>query len=200
MPHKEVEGYPSVTEILGVIRKPALERWYGIHGLRKCEEISEKAKSFGTRVHEEIQRLLEGYKPKSKNKTIREMVDTFNEKFIKEYQVRPVVVEPKEPLIDPENKYSGTFDAVITTNNGKVPILADWKTSNYIDETSWLLQVSAYANLWNKHSLDKPIESAVIVRLNKKNFGKLDVLWYPELQPAFEVFLSCKKLYDYIKR
>jgi len=207
MPHKHIDGIPSVTEILDVINKPYLQYWRGKYGNAKCEKISKQSKAIGIRVHTEIERLFKGSGPKYKNKAIRKMVQNFNDSFVIPYQVKPMVIEPKEPFIDNENKYSGTFDAVIEvyskSEDASVLVIADWKTSNQIDKT-WGLQLAAYANLYNlsqKHLSNLlGINEGLVIRLDKKTLEIEGPIWYTNLDQYFEVFLSCRRLYDFVNK
>lgn len=201
MPHKHIEGYPSVTQILDVINKPFLLKWYGKNGTEHCEKIKKTSQKFGRQVHTEIERLFQGQQPKYKNQSIKTMVSNFNDRFIKSFNVKAICIEPSEPLIDMENKYSGTFDAIVTIYNDNKLTIADWKTSNQIDNTYWPLQLAAYANLWNlSQQHDKWINEGFIVRLDKKTLDIEGPIWYTELDQYFEVFLSVKRLYDYINK
>ena len=191
MPHKQVEGYPSVTEVLSVIRKPWLERWYGKYGNDKCEKIQKTATNIGTKVHEEIQRRFEGKEFKTKNSNIKRMVNNFFEKFANEYNIKPLSMEPKEPLIDKVNGYSGTYDAIIMGDDEEI-MVADWKTSNQLDKVTVPLQLAAYANLIGS------VNYGIAIRIDKKK-DVVDIETYPHLQRFFFHFLSCLDLYNYMK-
>src|SRR5260221_9604306 len=143
MPHKHIEGYPSVTEILSVISKPFLYRWYGKHGTEKCEAIKASSQKIGTAVHNELEQLITGIEFKrNKNKTIRLLTDNFMAQWWEPNEVE--LVSSEVTLKDEIYKYQGTFDAILRLQ-GKL-LIADWKTSNQFDN-SMPLQLAAYARL-----------------------------------------------------
>jgi hypothetical protein len=47
--------YPSVTTILGVINKPGLMYYYGKHGTKKAQTLSNHFRIMGIRLHKYIE-------------------------------------------------------------------------------------------------------------------------------------------------
>lgn len=197
MPHKELKGYLSVTEVLNVINKPYLLRWYGKYGNEKCEKIKKQSQSVGTRVHEEIQRRFNGLDFKTKHKNIRAMVDRFFSEFAIPYKIVPISIEPEEPLRDDRLMFQGTYDAVFEMDEKLY--IADWKTSNSIDKVSVPLQLSAYAYLYNlTYNPNPKLDFGIVVRIDKK-ISKIEWIEYSNLEQYFQLFLSCLNLSRYIE-
>ena len=51
--------YPSVTTVLGVLRKIALESWFKYNTARFCNAKSSKGKLIGAQIHEGIHNLIQ---------------------------------------------------------------------------------------------------------------------------------------------
>ena len=54
-----VKKYPSVTAVLNVLRKPALEWWFKNNTAEFCDAESNKGKEIGSLVHKIIQQHIE---------------------------------------------------------------------------------------------------------------------------------------------
>ncbi len=50
--------FPSVTTVLGVLRKIGLEMWMKYNTAKFCDEASEKGKLIGTQIHEAIENYI----------------------------------------------------------------------------------------------------------------------------------------------
>ena len=60
MPKRDYQNdYPSVTDTIGVLRKPGLENWFKYTPIKQIIEESEKGKLIGTQIHEGIHSYIQ---------------------------------------------------------------------------------------------------------------------------------------------
>ena len=200
MPHKELKDsngltIPSVTNILGILGKSELYRWYGKHGFEECERMKREAGEWGTELHEAIGLYLKGEEISISSRSAP-MLHSFTE-WKERSGFKPLMIEPEEPMISSLWGYQGTFDAVGELDDELV--VADWKTSARI-YPEYGLQLAAYANLWNEaHNHKKHIKTGLIVRIDKKT-NLVQAKGFYNLPMYFEVFKSLLPVYDFVKR
>lgn len=207
MPHKEVDGYPSVTQVINVLDKPGLCIWYGKYGTAECNRIKNAAAKFGTHVHS----LIEAYLTKGPEGVLEadelpspEEIACFNsfKEWYKTSDLSPLSLEPSDPVISKTYGYQGTWDFV-GKHKAQV-IVADWKTSNQLYDTVGL-QLAAYANLygesqgWDKATIWKNIPDGLAVRIDKET-AKVYTKWYTGLNFYFDVFESLLLPYQFAAR
>jgi hypothetical protein len=147
--------YPSVTQVLGVLRKPGLEMWYKHKTAAECDAISEKSRIIGSQFHELLKCVVEGKKAELTTEYEAELNNLINSflKFRKErleFELKWAEMQLTHKLF----KYNGTMDCVanIVEPSGKRKlVIFDWKTGECKDRTrpsiylEHLAQVSAYA-------------------------------------------------------
>jgi hypothetical protein len=210
---------PSVTTILGILAKPALDVWKieqailasltlpkkddePLHEYAKriSEDMGEQARdaaSIGTNIHKAIEDWIKGTQH---NKELQSYVDA----FIQVLSVMGAVVLESEIRVV-NGDYAGTIDLVLRGAEGEI-IIADIKTQGvkndkfaFYDE--WLYQLSAYGEAYKaKHKLDS-VRLANIV-LDKNKPGKFEIkLWNQlEAKQGYEVFSSCKFIWQAQKK
>jgi|ERR1041385_273454 hypothetical protein len=190
MPHQKTpDGYLSVTEVLSLtIAKPFLLYWYGKNGTAKCEQIKRESQEIGTEIHEMIENRFATDIPIISNKRTAVMVNSFWNKFVIPYQVKPLALEVT--IQDEKLKLQGTFDAYIMCIKGGY--MADWKTSNSLDKVSGPLQLSMYDYLY------KGSGKGVLVRIDKETY-KVEIKWYEDLRKYVPIWKAALKLARYIK-
>lgn len=196
MPHKSVDGYISVTEVLDCLRKKYLEFWRGKHGNELCNRIQKESQEIGTQIHQEIQDWITG----ATDKTLEPspIIANFDSQFWRPRKATLIWAEPEEPFTDTELKLQGTPDALIELD-GK-PCLADWKTSSQLDPISNPLQLAAYCHLSNINSGKSPQTwRGIIVRLDKKTH-QIEVKEYSDLRPHWEIFRALTKIAFYCRQ
>jgi len=132
--------YPRVTSIVSIKAKPALYRYYAMMpSFSHAERIKNKSAEEGTLIHEAIQSFLTGKdypKTEETNAAVKAFVE-FSEKT--RIEVDPDWIERR--IINPDERYSGTVDAVALID-GRLGVL-DIKTSKSIYR-DYSLQTSAY--------------------------------------------------------
>lgn len=192
------EKLPSVTQILGVINKPALINWANKMGLQgiKTNEVLRNTADIGTLAHEIIESWIKNRKPNWKDYTQEQRLQAckcarrFFEWKDKQEKFAPIVSEIS--LVSEKYQYGGCID-LIANLNGKRTVI-DFKTSSGIwDEAKY--QTSAYYNMANENGFD--CVDVMIIRIGRDDFETFKV---EQKEQAFEVFKSALTLYNEIKK
>jgi ATP-dependent exoDNAse (exonuclease V) beta subunit len=192
--------YPSVTEVLSILRKPGLEMWFKMHSKEECDMLSQVSKEIGSRVHEFIESSInkqEGtifIKEKHKLQVIT-AIESFL-KFKKDYPLLKLNCT-EIPVTSILFQLNGTLDC-IGEENGKT-VLIDWKTGECKEKEKpeiyfeYLLQVAAYSLLYSTTS-ETPITKAYVVVFAKDKEAyavkELDDTMLNELSTLFKVLLE----------
>lgn len=197
--HKEkvfIDGVEagSVTQILGVVRKPFLEFWRGKHGNAECDRIMRESQEIGHRVHDAIEGYFRGDLTPELEQNEAKMFTLFKQWAV-DTKINPTELEMT--VQSHLHHYQGTFDAVAHFGDGKLVIL-DWKTSSAIDDL-YGAQLAAYAQGF-KEQTGMEITEGLVVRMDKKPDAKkpFEVKRFDDLPRYFEVFLHAKALYDFV--
>jgi CRISPR/Cas system-associated exonuclease Cas4 (RecB family) len=197
--------YPSVTTVLGVLRKIGLEYWFKYNTAKFCDEKSNRGKLIGTQIHEAI----ENYILKNTvavNTEYPEEVTNALKSFMEFRKDKPELnLEWSEIMMTSElHKFNGTMDC--KAKIGEVPIVLDWKTGeakkkdrpDIYDEYKY--QVAAYTMAYNEINKCN-IERAIIVSFAKDKVAySIYEMGKEEIADCFEIFLSCLKIYNYQKK
>lgn len=199
--------YPSVTEVLGVLRKIGLEMWFKWNAAKFCDEESKKGKEIGTQIHEAIQSHIDLQEVKVTTIYGEEVMNALKG-FMQFKKDHPeIILKRAEIAVTSEQyKFNGTLDCLAEID-GKL-IMADWKTGKTKKEKTipdiydeFLYQVSAYVMAYNEQE-KADIKQAFVLCLAKNaisyNFVELD---WQKIQDSFnEVFLPALKIYNYERR
>lgn len=201
MPHvdKFIDGkrVPSVTEVLSVIGKPHLYRWFAKYGWQECERVKKESGVFGSIVHDRIEALLRGDNSGGPaNPPRAEDLAQLAIRWAKESKFTWVELECH--VTDTDEFYQGTFDAIgYFGKNSKELFVMDWKTSGSIDHVNYPLQLAAYAHGWNKACKKQVVNNGGILRLAKDpgakvqvetaTFNNLEEQYYPVFKAALEI-------------
>ena len=201
--HRDYQNkLPSVTTILGVLRKIGLEYWFKANTAKFCNEESAKGKKCGTQIHDCIEQYILTGEAKIDSEYADEVMNALNS-FILFRKENPSIklVLSEVALTSEKYGFNGTIDAP------NPPLLIDWKSGNAKDKDEPVIydeakyQVAAYVNLWNERNPECPIENAMIVCFAKDKvaYSKYE-MDKEEIYGCFnEVFLSCLKIYQYQK-
>lgn len=175
--------YMSVTEVLDFIRKPGLEYWFKHHTPQECDEISSTAKQVGTQIHAVIEAFVLNkpcefsvYNIKSVASAI-ESFKKFSREVVKDFSVSEMKLK--------SDKYqlNGTIDCIkyskeyILGEEKELATIIDWKTGECKEKEKppiyeqYLLQVSAYAQLFEENFPEKKVIGAHVVSLAKDKAG-----------------------------
>ena len=196
-------SYPSVTQVLGVLRKIGLENWFKNNTAQFCNEESRKGREAGTDTHDAIQQYIQTGVAKVESKYADEVTNAL-QSFILFRKENPDIILSLSEVALTHNiyKYNGTIDAP------HPPILCDWKTGNAKDKDAPEIydeakaQVSAYVHLWNQNNLDEFIHRAYIVSLAKDKIGyNLYKMDEEEIEGWFyDVFVPSLRIYNFQKQ
>lgn len=203
--------FPSVTQVLGVLRKPALENWYMVNTAEFCRKESARGKKIGTEIHQVIQSYIETGSARIDTEHPDEVTNALKSfmAFRKDYPDvklrRSEMSLTSEGYGDEGYGYNGTIDCMGILENE--PIILDWKTGKakdddfppIYDEYKW--QVSAYVYLFNDHLPKKEdeIQSAIIVSVAKDKVAyDTQIMFKDEIDACFfNLFLPCLKIYNH---
>jgi hypothetical protein len=217
--HRAYENkYPSVTTILGVLRKPALEYWFKNNTIQFINRESAKGKSVGTDIHKAIENYVLTGEMKVETEYPDEVTNALNSFALFRKENRAIQLQWSEmALTSEEYKFNGTIDcianiveqAVGETHSGirLTPIILDWKTGQAKEKETpdiydeYKYQVSAYVKLYNEVQ-KQDIKEAIIVSVAKDkvayNTYKLNE---EEINDCFnEVFLPALRILNYQRR
>lgn len=213
MPHKDVKGTPSVTQIIDVIDKPFLRFWYGKYGTKECERIKRESQVIGERVHGALESVLrygtsESFPPTSKveekaDEILKIALPQFVD-FIKTNELVPVCIEPEEPVKSKRYGYQGTPDCIASFAGKPGLVICDWKTSSRYDEVMGI-QTSAYAYAyseeqgWDEETAWHVFKQGLVIRIDKET-GKLEPHWIDGLKHYFDVFKHLIPVYHFVHK
>lgn len=198
-------SFPSVTQVLGVLRKIGLEIWFKNNTAQFCNEKSKKGKEIGTQIHECIQNHIDKQEVKLETQYAEEVTNALNS-FMRFKKEHPEIKLKKAEIQITSEKYgyNGTLDCL--GNNGKL-VLVDWKTGECKERSEPKIypehidQACAYVKAYNEEKKTN-IKKAYVVVLAKDaiSYGIREIE-EQEIDESFEnVFLSALKVYNYQKQ
>ena len=196
--------YPSVTQILGILRKIGLENWFKYNTAKFCNEESEKGKLIGTQIHEAIQSHIEKEEVKIETVYGEEVMNALNSFMLFKKEHKDIKLKRAEKALTSEAyKFNGTMDCLASID--KELVLLDWKSGKNRKEKTkpdiydeHIYQVSAYVMAYNEQEKAN-ISKAFIVCFAKNavsyNFLELDL---KTIQDNFKkVFIPALSIYNF---
>ncbi len=192
--------YVSVTEVLGVLRKVALENWFKYNTAEFCNKESSKGKLVGTQIHDAIEQYITTGKASVDSEYADEVLNALNSFILFRKEHPEFELKLSEiPLTSEVHKYNGTIDAP------SPPILMDWKSGTAKDKDAPAIydehktQCSAYVYLWNELHPDQLIDTTYIVSFAKDKVAYgMYKMEKQEIEEQFnEVFLSALRIKNY---
>lgn len=193
--------YPSVTQVLDVLRKIGLEMWFKMNTLEYINDKSSKGKAIGTEIHKAIEQFINTGKTDFET-VYADEVGTALKSFVLFRQEHPEfeLKLSEIALTSEKHKFNGTIDCPCP------PVLIDWKTGEAKDKEKppiydeYKYQVAAYVYLWNENNEQK-IETAFIVPFAKDKIAyNLYEMSKMEIDDCFrEVFLPALRILYYKK-
>ncbi len=193
---------PGTTTILGRWKESGgLLQWafkQGQSGARSLYEERDKAADIGTLAHAMVECRLTGVDPDT---ALKSAPDDFKDKARNAYRSfdtwmtnqRAEIISAETPLVSEAHRYGGTPDFVMRMPDGRLA-LGDIKTSNGIYRDH-LMQVAAYAILWNETQVEKITAGFHITRFAKE-FPDFEHRYFEDLTDAGELFLLLRRAYD----
>jgi hypothetical protein len=202
------EGYfvngtrvPGTTTIIGRFKDSgALIYWAWNQG-REGKDFRETVKSAGdagTLAHAMVEADLKGTLFTENFRDISLEVRHNATQAFKAYQswkkqTKLKVVSLECPLASAEYLYGGTPDGIVETG-GSLAIV-DIKTGSGVYRDA-LLQVAAYAQLWEENNPGQKIKGGFHILRFAKEAGDFAHHFFPNLDEALEMFLLLRKAYD----
>lgn len=207
--------YPSVTQIIGILDKPFLYRWYGMNGWSACEKVLKEKQELGIKFHSDIENYINwSYKSVGPEPDWDENVQAVID-WADVVEFSPEYLE--QHVISHIYKYGGTFDCLGEINNK--PVLVDWKLTGQLSET-YVLQLAGYyqaakenglkfseARVVRPYQLEKPaLKNEVRQTANgyKYSFKDSNIFIeerrYESLEKYFDAFLNCRKIWDFLNK
>jgi hypothetical protein len=194
--------YPSVTEVLGILRKPALEFWFKYNSAKFCDEESKKGKITGTQIHDAIEQYIKTGEAKVESEYADEVTNGLNSFILFSKENPDIKMQFAEiPLTSEIHKFNGTIDAIAGD------LLMDWKGGTAKDKEKppiydeFKIQVSSYTHLYNEVK-GTNIQTAMIAVFAKDKIAyNTYTLNKEEIDNNFnEVFLPALRILNYQKR
>jgi hypothetical protein len=102
-------------------------------------------------------------------------------------------IESELSLVSEKYQYGGTLDNIAMVDSRLC--LLDLKTGKEVYEDN-IVQIAAYAHLWNENFPDTPIEGGCHIIRTGKEIAMFSHNWYGELPGAMDAFLHLRALYD----
>ena len=100
----------------------------------KWKAAGDEASEYGTRVHEYLEDLVRGRKPRNIPRDEREQtVFALGAKFVWQIKPKLELIEPEKIVCDPEWGLAGTIDVLAKDPKADRMIIMDWKTNKKID-------------------------------------------------------------------
>lgn len=184
---------PSVTQIIGILNKPKLNKWVAYVGTKEAERISGEAAEKGKTLHGFIERFMKGETLVfcGEDQELRPIFKAWFD-WWRGSKLNCRAQEIK--VISKKYNYGGTFDAIV--QDEKENILVDWKFSNTNDHFRWL-QLAGYAQAYFEEYSIK-IKKGMIVRIDRK--AKVHVKEVKNLWKYVPLFIACRKLYEFVNQ
>lgn len=199
--------YPSVTQILGILRKIGLENWFKYNTAQFCNEESSKGKEIGTQIHEAIQNHIEKEAVKIETQYSEEVMNALNSFMLFKKENRKIKLKRAEVTLTSEkHKFNGTMDCL--ANIGEEIVLLDWKSGkNRKDRTEpdiydeHIYQASAYVMAYNEQEKAN-IRRAFIACFAKNavSYKLLELDWQAIQDNFTQVFLPALSIRNFQKR
>ena len=207
------ELVPSVTNVIGVLNKPALPRWAAkvvaeqaaamktsLPNLEDAEVIdmlksapwrsSTRAADRGSTIHSYLEARMQGLDPKEisgETARYRKAADA----WLDEWNPKPLVVE--QTVFGPD--YAGTGDLWAVLNNGATAVL-DYKTSKAIyPEAALQLAALARATLTADGTPPPEVTEAYVVRIGEDGY---EVKQVADLDYNFAAFRACLQAWHWM--
>jgi len=192
--------YPSVTQVIDVLRKIGLEMWFKYNTPEFIKRESEKAKEIGTQLHEAIQSHIELDTLKVDTQYADEITNALKSFMLFKKECPQIQLKRAEIKMTSETlKCNGTLDCL--GSDGE-EIIADWKSGNAKDDIKppiydeYIVQVAAYVNFYNETNKAN-IKKAYILSLAKDKVA-YNLLPLNEIliDAGFRIFLDCLNVYN----
>lgn len=196
--------FPSVTQVLDVLRKPGLEQWYKVNTPQLIRDAMIRGRTIGTATHDAIESYINTGLLTTDTEYPDEVTMALNS-FVLFRKEHPEIKlrQSETKMTSLKHGFNGTMDIIGEID---ISVLAgDWKTTAAKDEEKPTIydeaktQVSAYRELWNELNPSSQLDRAFIVSLAKDKIAyAFEIIEKDELDSRFnEIFLSALKIKKY---
>ena len=158
----EGNQYPSITTVLSILSREAIQKWRERVGEEEANRISRVASSRGTKIHHIIEKYIQNDPDYIKDEmphniqTFKDIQPFIDSNLSKIYSI-------EAPLYSKHLGVAGRVDCVGVWN-GKDSII-DWKTSRKEKKKEWIknyfMQAAAYA-IMGEERTGRPIKQLVV--------------------------------------
>ena len=185
---------PSVTSILDVVNKPALNAWRARVGNAKADQISRESAEFGTRVHVACEWIANGeftYTATGElglDDDLRPFADAFHT-WLRDGQE---VIATERTVKHSRLRYAGTLDLLVKLADGRTATV-DLKTGKQVSEVT-PLQLEAYRRAGHESGLPLA-DTRLVLHLPRDRPGHLEVIEYNDHDRDWQAFLACLALW-----
>lgn len=195
-------NYPSVTGVLGVLRKIGLENWFKVNTPEFIKTESDKGKEIGKILHEAIESHIDKEKISFETEYPEEVKIALQSFFLFKKENPEIMLKKAEMKLTSEKyKFNGVMDCLAVYKGQN--IIMDWKTGTakekekpgIYDEMKY--QISAYVYLYNE-VMKKDVDTAMIIVFAKDKiaYNQL-ILTKNYIDRKFEkVFLNCLEIWN----
>ena len=200
--------YPSVTEVLGQLRKIALENWFKFNTLEFINREGGKGRAVGTNIHNAIETYITTGEMKVETEYPDEVTNALKSfvLFTKEHpEIKLKLSELK--MTSEKHKYNGTMDVDAEETDKTLVLIGDWKSGNCKEEAApkiydeHIEQLSAYDQLNQECRGVRADKGFIAVFAKDKVAYGFKWVSRNELDDAFEnVFLPALKITNYRRR
>lgn len=199
-------SYPSVTTVLGVLRKIGLENWFKYNTIQTITQESEEGKLIGTQIHEAIQQHIDKEDVKVETQYAEQVMNALNgfmqfKKEHKEFKLKNTEVV----LTSEKHGYNGTLDCIAKAGNDLV--LLDWKTGKAKEKDrpdiydEYRYQVAAYVKAFNETQEGQVVRAYILALAKDKVAYNFEEIAMVDIDAMFEqVFLPALSIYNYQRR
>lgn len=190
---------PSVTTVLSRYKESGpLIHWAWNEGKegRDYRESRDQAANAGTLAHDLVDRWARGEEnpqlPETTPPDIAAKARGAFEAFLEwSKQTNLRIYRSEVALVSNAHRFGGTLDAMLV--NDRLAI-GDWKTSNAI-YGDYLLQLAAYAILWEENNPDKPIVGGYHILRFSKEHGDFEHRFFRDVEAEKKHFLLLREAY-----
>jgi len=210
---KTGELVPSVTNVIGVLNKPALPRWAALKvaeqavamrdSLTRLDEeeavtilkqspwrSSTRAADRGTTIHAYLEAKMLGLDPREISGDAARYRNAADE-FIADWEPKPVHIE--QTVFGPD--YAGTGDLWAVLNNGATAII-DYKTSKAVyPEAALQLAALAHATLDAEGQETRKPDEAWVIRIGEDGYEAKQVA---DLDYNYQAFRACLQVWHWV--
>jgi len=201
--NKAGKRVPGVTTIIGRFKDSGGLLYWACEQGKAIErgEISnlydkrDAAGDAGTLAHALVEAHINGFPlPPTPDSDIGKQAQQGFQNFLNWFSMSNLKVAFTEiEAVSEEYQFGGCNDLILETEKGLA--IGDIKTSNAI-YPDYLIQISAYNQLWNEHNPTKPLTGGFhLLRFSKEHADFTHHYW-SELDDAFEQFKLFRKAYD----